>query len=630
MTTTMMKRKPRPFIKMIGIFWALWTGCGGSVFAEDGGQGRPLHITQILSLATGRILVLTEDKGGLFYSDKTQTKWNQAQGLSKTYGYTLAKDAAEELFLTTAHGIFHSQDLGATWRKLTDLRAAFIRFSPNGKESVIKVWGKGLFKIDTWRQTKNRMAETGANFSDLLQPVASLPREPVQAIVFTKTDQEIFAGFFGKGIFRSTDGGSRWETVNSGLTNRRILALEVSPQGILYAGTYGGGLFRYLPADQKWVPVDMGLAGGIVNSIAFSDHGRIVAGTKNMGLLVSTDQGAKWYLAQGKLGRANIHSAEWASEDTLFAGSYGSGLFVSQDGGRTWAPRHFAYLNYAQQLAVASNGVWYVFVKGWGVLKTQDRGKTWSVMNLPFSSLDNLYMAVSTKNRLFVGRGEDGVFFTADDGNTWNKVAAGLPHSAIHVLRASPKGDLFVTSADGKGLFQLSEENKWQKITALGPYGGNYTCWDLIFLPQGVAVAYGLMDVMLSEDGSMRWKRERFGQHFSNLWVALDGRLWTKRMISTFVKDGAGEWKIANRIPKDRYTLFAPVDENHYAAIRIEGGVDLLQWTGESFISLHRGLANQAVLDLTTSGETILAATGNGLWVSQDRCVTWQRIELGP
>src|SRR5579884_3839960 len=53
------------------------------------------------------------------------------------------------------------------------------------------------------------------------------------------TPSTIFAGTFGNGIFRSTNGGASWQAVNSGLGNLIVNSLSIDPTNtaIVLAGT---------------------------------------------------------------------------------------------------------------------------------------------------------------------------------------------------------------------------------------------------------------------------------------------------------------------------------------------------------------------------------------------------------
>ena len=57
----------------------------------------------------------------------------------------------------------------------------------------------------------------------------------------------LFAGTWG-GVFLSTNNGASWTEVNTGLTNTNVLSLAVSGTN-LFAGTYGGGVFRRSLSD---------------------------------------------------------------------------------------------------------------------------------------------------------------------------------------------------------------------------------------------------------------------------------------------------------------------------------------------------------------------------------------------
>jgi hypothetical protein len=58
----------------------------------------------------------------------------------------------------------------------------------------------------------------------------------------------LFAGTYRGGVFLSTNNGTSWTAVNTGLTNYHVQSLAVSPDETggtnLFAGTYGGGVWR--------------------------------------------------------------------------------------------------------------------------------------------------------------------------------------------------------------------------------------------------------------------------------------------------------------------------------------------------------------------------------------------------
>src|SRR3990172_1064061 len=64
----------------------------------------------------------------------------------------------------------------------------------------------------------------------------------------------IYAGTYGGGVFRSTDGGPTWGPINTGLSNLYVFALAIDPSApsTLYAGTDGEGVFKSTNGGTSW------------------------------------------------------------------------------------------------------------------------------------------------------------------------------------------------------------------------------------------------------------------------------------------------------------------------------------------------------------------------------------------
>ncbi|MHB8337039.1 MAG: WD40/YVTN/BNR-like repeat-containing protein, partial [Ignavibacteriaceae bacterium] len=109
---------------------------------------------------------------------------------------------------------------------------------------------------------------------------------------FAVIDSNIFAGSGGGGIFLSSNNGTNWTQINSGLTNFVINALVVSPNGTnIFAGT-AKGIFLSKDNGTNWVSIDSGLTNQYVWSLFISDT-NLFAGTEK-GVFLSTNNGANW------------------------------------------------------------------------------------------------------------------------------------------------------------------------------------------------------------------------------------------------------------------------------------------------------------------------------------------------
>jgi hypothetical protein len=74
------------------------------------------------------------------------------------------------------------------------------------------------------------------------------------------TDYTVFAGTYGGGVFKSTDGGASWNAMNEGLGNLSVPSLAFTPASprTFFAGTGGSGVWQYtfVPLTPRlWLPV---------------------------------------------------------------------------------------------------------------------------------------------------------------------------------------------------------------------------------------------------------------------------------------------------------------------------------------------------------------------------------------
>src|SRR5689334_6564543 len=104
-------------------------------------------------------------------------------------------------------------------------------------------------------------------------------------------DSTLFAGTHGGGVFRSTDMGSHWASVSTGLSNGYINALIVRGTDLL-AGT-PLGIFRLTYNAGNWARSDSGISKMDVLSFAASTTS-LFAGTEDGNILRSTDNGISW------------------------------------------------------------------------------------------------------------------------------------------------------------------------------------------------------------------------------------------------------------------------------------------------------------------------------------------------
>ena len=84
------------------------------------------------------------------------------------------------------------------------------------------------------------------------------------------TPTTLYAGTYGNGVFKSTNGGGNWSLVDTGLTNTDVIALAIDPvtPTTLYAATYGNGVFKSTNGGGNWSAVNTGHINLDVSSMA--------------------------------------------------------------------------------------------------------------------------------------------------------------------------------------------------------------------------------------------------------------------------------------------------------------------------------------------------------------------------
>jgi photosystem II stability/assembly factor-like uncharacterized protein len=224
-----------------------------------------------------------------------------------------------------------------------------------------------------WSNLKFRYIGPKGNRCDA---VAGVPGDP---LVY-------YAGAASGGIWKTGDGGNRWEPIFDAEPAQSIgaLAVAASDPNIVWAGT-GEPFIR--------------------SNISIGD-----------GIYKSTDAGRTWtHMGLDKTGRIARVIIDPRNPDTVFACAVGTaygpqpdrGVFRTTDGGKTWEKTLFVDENTGcSDLAMDPNNPRILFAGTW-------------------------QLEIHTWGRTSGGPGS-GIFRSADEGATWTRLAGhGLPHSPL-------------------------------------------------------------------------------------------------------------------------------------------------------------------------------------------------------
>ena len=227
--------------------------------------------------------------------------------------------------------------------------------------------------------------------------------------------QTIYAATWGQGVYKSSNGGTSWSQVNSGLGDELWLyALVLAPDGSLYAGTYDGGVYKSTSGGASWSPVNNGLGDFNIRALAADPNNSqvVYAGTTD-GVYKTTNGGASWSATGSGLAGQTVWvlGVHPTSSATIFAGT-DNGLYRSTDGGGTWAQVGLAGQRLYAVVVDPLDGQWvYAGSDGGGVYRSTDGGATWTAMNTGLGNLNVQSLALDggTCHALQTGT-EDGVW----------------------------------------------------------------------------------------------------------------------------------------------------------------------------------------------------------------------------
>lgn len=277
------------------------------------------------------------------------------------------------------HGMFRSEDRGATWTK------------------------------------------TGQGITD-----------PFILSLVTGKDGAIYVGTFRGGVFRSRDQGVSWQAVNEGLKRKEIKTL-LAVGDVIYAGT-GDGAYRLNVAGDRWKVVSAGLSEVLVHALAQSSDGTLFAGTSGKGVLRLKEKSSGWVRMREGLkdheGMVEnfIRVLTIDPDGSIYAGTFDGGVFRSTDGGNSWRPISRALPNDSIRGILFNNRGLFV-ATGHGIFKTLDKGRQWIPLNEGLTSKSVQVLVESEVGSLYAGTNA-GAFRSDDDGNTWVAINEGLEGGA--------------------------------------------------------------------------------------------------------------------------------------------------------------------------------------------------------
>jgi photosystem II stability/assembly factor-like uncharacterized protein len=270
----------------------------------------------------------------------------------------------------------------------------------------------------------------------------------IQALVIHPTQaQTVFAGG-DTGMFVSYNGGAQWERLCDNDAVPTIWSLAVDPvdPGILFAGTRPAAVWRSRDGGRRWEKLAVDIAPECSIGVPFvtsvivhpDDHRTIWAGVEIDGVFRSRDGGDTWTHLETGLYDPDIHAVTFAATQPMrLYASTARDVFTSDNLGDTWQALGIKAkwpLPYARGIAVKTDDPRVLFA-GCGesttgekghVLRTTNLGETWDILPLPTQPNATVWGLATHRadaNRIVAFSLFGEVYVSEDAGSSWRKIA---------------------------------------------------------------------------------------------------------------------------------------------------------------------------------------------------------------
>lgn len=296
--------------------------------------------------------------------------------------------------------------------------------------------------------------------------------ENVQDVVYAlQCAQNVCFAARASGLYRSIDGGRSWTFAYASLalpqplpTTSVVLSPDFAADHTVFAGVPGGVLYS-LDGGDTWHTVVLGSPPPTVSALAispdFGQDGVLLAGTMEDGVFRSGNRGYTW--AAWNFGLLDLAiftlaiSPNFAADETLFAGVE-SGLFRSTNGGRAWREitlpvGYEPVLSLALSPAYAQDGTLFAGTESQGLLRSTDRGTTWTQVVTTDRPVNGLLLASNFPAMPYVlALQEHALLLSPDAGQTWGEYPTELSgmSTVLALTDLTPGASLLIGTTRGE------------------------------------------------------------------------------------------------------------------------------------------------------------------------------------
>lgn len=253
----------------------------------------------------------------------------------------------------------------------------------------------------------------------------------INVLDFEMINNKLFIATYINNTFYSTNNGISWEILIEDAFTDAISFEKINNSFFLI--TKKQNIFISNDSGNTWQKTNYEyLDGGFIYSSCVLDSSLFIVEISR-GITFSKDYGQTWEKINGELPTTLVYNLE-SYKGIIYACTQ-EGLFVSNDRCNSWEK---IYNNLVNTINFKNDEI-YIGTYSYGILKSEDSGKTWVELNnglsiLNITSIDFVkpsfifddYIVIGTKGNYPMGSGASGIYISTDKGNTWLQRKSGL------------------------------------------------------------------------------------------------------------------------------------------------------------------------------------------------------------
>lgn len=299
-------------------------------------------------------------------------------------------------------GFFQTGSVGAVAVSESHPNVVYVGMGEHAPRGVMTSHGDGVYKSTDGGRTWQHL---GLAATQHIARIVIHPDDP--DVVYVAAQGALHAPSAERGIYKSTDGGRRWEQVLSvnNLTGCSELSLDVTNPDVLYATMWEH-------QRKPWI---------------------VISGGAGSGVYKSTDAGATWHKIheglpeeKGKMAVAVSRSNPqkvYALVESDSEKEQG-GLFVSADAGKKWSRvsgdhRLIQRAWYYTEVFVDPQNENVVYVLSAPALRSIDGGKNWETLSGTHGDYHDLWINPADSNNMVIAN-DGGAAISFDHANSWS------------------------------------------------------------------------------------------------------------------------------------------------------------------------------------------------------------------